>query len=203
GVRFGPPRARHVAERRSADGDEVDGEDQGVARGGPLVAVREVRGDDEGAAAADLHADEPLAPATDDLVQGEADRAAPVPRRVEPLTRGRRGTDVVDGHRVALGHGGAGALDVVDDLQLVDGSGGLERRYATRLALGEHLEVLGRQALPGDQVDGEHERVAGGGPLVAVREVRGDDQGAAAADLHADQPLAPATDDLAEAELGR
>src|SRR5690606_17273046 len=125
GVRFGPPRARHVAERRSADGDEVDGEDQGVARGGPLVAVREVREDGEGAAAADVRAVEPPAPATDALVQGEADRAAPVPRRVEHLTRGRRGTDVVDGHRVALGHGGAGALDVVDDLQLVDGSGGL------------------------------------------------------------------------------
>jgi hypothetical protein len=57
----------------SFNGDEIDVEDQGGARrydaAGTAVAVGKIRGNDEPAAFADLHAEHALIPALDDLVR--------------------------------------------------------------------------------------------------------------------------------------
>src|SRR6478735_151387 len=66
----------------SADVDEVHDEDERLAGSDrttrAAVAVREVRRDDELAAAADLHADDALVPAGDDATgaEGEVERVA-------------------------------------------------------------------------------------------------------------------------------
>ena len=74
----GPRRRRRAGLRRpSADLEQVDHEDQGLAglddATGAAVAVAEVRRDDELATAADLHALHALVPAGDDLADAEAE----------------------------------------------------------------------------------------------------------------------------------
>src|ERR1700722_12953978 len=93
-------------------GDEVADEDEGLAwldgRARAAVAVAEVRGDDQLAAAADPHALHALVPALDDLPDAEleAQRLAAAPARVEFLTAG-----VGDAYVVHLdGVAGAGDL---------------------------------------------------------------------------------------------
>src|SRR5689334_19292324 len=70
---------------RSADREEVDDEDQGLAAeevpaGRP---VGEVRGDHELAASADLHARDAVLPPLDEAAERELDALAAVPRGIE------------------------------------------------------------------------------------------------------------------------
>src|SRR3954454_2859926 len=94
-----------MTSRGSADGEEVDDEDERLTRldgaAGAPVAVAQVGRDDELAAAADLHALHALVPAGDDLADTEAERQrlAPVVRRVELLPGGVSDADVVHLHR--------------------------------------------------------------------------------------------------------
>ncbi|MBG9885563.1 hypothetical protein ABE10_02960, partial [Bacillus toyonensis] len=112
----------------SADGDEVDDEDQGLAaeevsRSGG--AVRQVRRDDQLATSADLHAGDPVLPALDQTAQRELDRLAPSPRRVELLSGVELDAGVVHGHGVAgLGLVAAPFDDVADDQLGGSGTGG-------------------------------------------------------------------------------
>ena len=121
-------RAARCAQR---DVDEVDDEDERLARldraAGAAVAVGQVRGDGEPAAAADLHADDALVPAADDLADAEAEvqRRAAVPRRVELLAGGVGHADVVRRDGVAGAGLAAVALGEVLDDQL--GRGGVAR----------------------------------------------------------------------------
>ena len=64
---------------------------------GATRAVPEVGRDRQLAAAADLHADEAVAPTGDHLVETEADRFVAVPRCVELIARLLADTDVVHG----------------------------------------------------------------------------------------------------------
>src|SRR3954471_1109039 len=88
---------------RRSDAEQVDHEDQRLAgldrRGRALVAVGEVGGDGQLAAAADLHALHALVPALDDpaATQREAERLAAVPAGVELLAGAEGDADVVDG----------------------------------------------------------------------------------------------------------
>src|SRR5437870_361116 len=70
---------------------------------GAPVTVGQARGDDQLAAAADLHALHALVPAGDDLpgAEPELQRIASVPARIELLPGGIRDPDVVDLDHVA------------------------------------------------------------------------------------------------------
>src|SRR5690606_40338321 len=84
----------------SADGDEVDDEDEGLS--GEEVAgagrtVREVRRDDELAASADLHARNAVLPTLDQTAQRELDGLTAPPGGVELLAGVVLDTRVVHG----------------------------------------------------------------------------------------------------------
>src|SRR5690606_3918809 len=106
---------------RRSDAEQVDHEDQRLAgldrRRRALVAVGQVRGDGQLAAAADLHALHALVPALDDPAgaQREPEGSAAVPAGVELLARAEGDTDVVHGDRVTrLGHLAVTLPDVLD-----------------------------------------------------------------------------------------
>src|ERR1700733_11660006 len=88
-----------------ADEDEgLTGRDGGA---GALVPVGQARGDDQLTAAADLHALHALVPAGDDMPGAELEpqRVAPVPARVEFLSRRVGEPDIVNRDPVArTGH---------------------------------------------------------------------------------------------------
>src|SRR5205085_2969315 len=83
-----------------ADVDEVDDEDQRLAgldgAAGAAVAVAQVRRDDQLAPAADLHPEQAVVPALDDLADTDAEgqRLTAVPRGVELLAGGVGHPDV-------------------------------------------------------------------------------------------------------------
>src|SRR5687768_7747092 len=99
-VHLPPPRHRTPARfgravsGRSADAEQIDDEDQGLAAlddaAGAALAVAEVRRDGDLAAAAELHAGHALVPARDDLTgaQAEPEGVAAVPGGIELLARG-------------------------------------------------------------------------------------------------------------------
>src|SRR5690606_23065921 len=106
----------------SAHVHEVDDEDERLAAldraAGATVAVAQVRRDGDLAPAADLHAEQALVPALDDLADTdrEVERLTAVPRRVELLARGPGDADVVRGDLPTGGRLLALAdLDVLDD----------------------------------------------------------------------------------------
>src|SRR5690606_210754 len=111
----GPP-PRGVA---SGDAEQVDDEDQRLAReavAGARRAVRQVRRHDELAAPADLHAGDALLPARDEAAQREVDRLPAVPRGVELLARLVLDAEVVHVHgRAGRGLGAVADGDVLDD----------------------------------------------------------------------------------------
>src|SRR5262249_48105994 len=106
-------------------GDEVADEDQGLPRldaaARAPAAVAQVRGDDQLAATAHLHALYALVPALDDLAdaKAEAQRLAPVPARVELLPRGVGDPDVVHLDGVPGAGDLAVALPDVGDLEVL------------------------------------------------------------------------------------
>lgn len=85
-----------------------------------MLAVCEVRWDLEATTATDLHAEQAFVPSLDDLANArrEFERLAAVPRCVELFTRRERDADVVGRDVGSTLDLGAGALDLVNDLQL-------------------------------------------------------------------------------------
>src|SRR5450755_2365933 len=105
-------------------GDQVADEDKGLARrsdvAGAPVPVGQIRGDDQLAAAADLHPLHALVPAGDDATGTELElqRVAAIPAGVEFLPRRVGDPDVVDLDRVSCLRGPTVAFPDVGDLQL-------------------------------------------------------------------------------------
>src|SRR5438445_12773002 len=114
-------RSRSSRRSRSSAGlDEVDDEDERLARCDALVAlfaVTEGRRNDELAPSTFFHPGDTLLPALDDLTEREAHRLAPaVPRGVELRLCRPRDADVLNGHVGAgVGLGPRADLDVLID----------------------------------------------------------------------------------------
>jgi hypothetical protein len=156
-----------------------------------------LRWDHQRAPTANLHADQPLAPSGNHLVELERDRLSALPGRVEDGPGRGAGPRVGDGHLVALLHLVAGALNIVGHRQLGgQGIWNLDLGFASLLGGGLGLRVdCGAGIIDAHQVvtntsvsSGSMPDPSGGWIAVSLLP---DDQLSPTAHLHADQALGP------------